>query len=321
MAEDTRRVTNGPSGTNGLWFDLTSWWRVDITCFSNRPDMCVASALSCLSALLLAVACVMLVCRRCRERDKNPGEAAGALYSFLGYSCGTVGAFLSNQLALQILIGGVMAIVEVMHLISILIPMCLTWNTRAEKRLRMMQRRRRQNLMAVSLLLVMGGGSFLTTRNSLQSVDRPLTGRRLLTDFLLDNTEVLGYILGLLSLVIAWTSKFPALLRARRGEKSSTTHLCAGVLCSLAGALYTSAILLYDTQVEFILRATPWLLASTGCAALDLAVVVLFWCRKFNMELGCSSDTENLLSGSSPSQHGARRERKHKHPLSSLCFC
>ncbi|CAB1314101.1 unnamed protein product, partial [Coregonus sp. 'balchen'] len=83
-----------------------------------------------------------------------------------------------------------------------------------------------------------------------------------------DSTEVLGYVLGLLFFVIAWTSKFRAFSRAVR------------VQCSLASALYSSAILLHDTQYEFVLRAMPWLLASTCCAALDLAVVFLSWCRK-----------------------------------------
>ncbi|XP_019904494.2 transmembrane protein 44 isoform X3 [Esox lucius] len=319
MTEDTQRVKNGQSRTNELWFDLTSWWRPDITCFSNAQKMCIASGLSGLSALLLTIACFMLVCRRCRSRDRNSGEAACVLYSFLGNVCSTVGAFLSNQLALQVLMGGVTATVEVIHLISLLIPTCLCGKTRAERRLRMKRRRRRQNLMAVPLLLlvVVGGGSYLTSRNSLQPIDRPLTGRRLFTDLLLDSTEVLGYILGLLSLVIAWTSRFPALLRAHRGEMSSASHLSTGVLCFLAWALYTSAILLYNTQYEFVLRATPWLLASTGCAALDLAIVVLFWCRKVTVDQelgGGSPDTESLLrSSSTAAQHNPRGEKK-KHP-------
>uniref|UniRef100_A0AAY5L4D7 Transmembrane protein 44 n=1 Tax=Esox lucius TaxID=8010 RepID=A0AAY5L4D7_ESOLU len=262
MTEDTQRVKNGQSRTNELWFDLTSWWRPDITCFSNAQKMCIASGLSGLSAILnLAL---------------NSGEAACVLYSFLGNVCSTVGAFLSNQLALQVTIHLSLDYKQIEFLPERKQSIWFPWVSLrlSERRLRMKRRRRRQNLMAVPLLLlvVVGGGSYLTSRNSLQPIDRPLTGRRLFTDLLLDSTEVLGYILGLLSLVIAWTSRFPALLRAHRGEMSSASHLSTGVLCFLAWALYTSAILLYNTQYEFVLRATPWLLASTGCAALDLAV-------------------------------------------------
>ncbi|XP_041694462.2 transmembrane protein 44 isoform X1 [Coregonus clupeaformis] len=322
MGVAAQSVTNGQSRAENLSFDLTSWWRPDIisTCFSNRQNVCISTGLSCLSVLLLIISCFMLVCLRCRVRGRDSGkEAACALYSFFGNLCSTVGAFLSNQLALQVIMGGFMAAVEVINFISIIFPICLCWNTRAEKRLRMMKRRRRQNFMAVSLLLMVGGWSYLTSRTSHGLVDRPLTGRRLLlTDLLHDRTEVLGYILGLLSFVIAWTSKFPALSRARRGERSRA-HVSSGLLCSLAGALYTSAILLYDTQYEFVLRAMPWLLASTCCAAMDLAIVVLSWCRKGTTEQQPgrgSPDTESLLGGSSPpTQHNPSGKPPKKHSL------
>ncbi|KAM9479848.1 transmembrane protein 44 [Salvelinus alpinus] len=321
MGVEAQSVTNGQSRSESLSFDFTSWWRHDIisTCFSNRHNVCISTGLVCLSVLLLIISCFMLVCLRCRGRDRNSGKEAGCvLYCFFGNLCSTVGAVLSNQLSIQVIMGGFMAAVEVIHFISIF-PIFLCWNTRAEKRLRMMKRRRRQNFMAVSLLLVVGGGSYLTSRTSHGLVDRPLTGRRLLlTDLLHDRMEVLGYILGLLSFVIAWTSKFPDLSRAHRG-KSSRAHVSSGLLCSLAGALYTSAILLYDTQYEFVLRAMPWLLASTCCAALDLAIVVLSWCRKGTPEQqpgGGSPDTESLLGGSSPpTQHNPSWKTKQKHPL------
>lgn len=49
-------------------------------------------------------------------------------------------------------------------------------------------------------------------------------------------------------------------------------HVFSGVLCSLAGALYSAAILFYDTQFRFLLTVMPWLLSAICCVALDLLV-------------------------------------------------
>ncbi|KAL1023271.1 hypothetical protein UPYG_G00038530 [Umbra pygmaea] len=325
MAEGTQIVTNGQSRTNNLSFDFTSWWRPDITnCFTTRQKVCVANGLSYLSALLLTIACLMLLFRRCRVRDRKSGEeAACALYTFLGNVCSTVGAVLSNQLSLQVFMSGFMAAVDAIHLISILLTVWLCWNTRAERIRRTIRQRRRQNLMAVSLLLLIaGGGSYLASSNHLRPVDRPLPGRRLLADLLDDSTEVLGYVLGLLSFVIAWTSKFPTLFSARRTEMSLTTSLFSRLLNSLAGVLYTFAILLHNAQYVFVLKAMPWLLTSVCSAALDLTIVALFWWKKAAIEQetgGRSPDTECLLGCSSPpSHHRPRWERKNKHTMAEM---
>lgn len=135
------------------------------------------------------------------------------------------------------------------------------------------------------------------------------------------NTEILGYILGLLSFVIACSSRFPALCRACRGQ-TTQTHVFSGLCCSLAGVLYTAAILLYDTHFGFLMRVMPWLLSSISCVALDLLIVVTHCCKRRTRQQSVrfSSDTEKLLGGSglhTEDNAVMRRHRKQNVPSST----
>ncbi|CAL8253108.1 unnamed protein product [Merluccius merluccius] len=85
--------------------------------------------------------------------------------------------------------------------------------------------------------------------------------------------EALGYTLGLISFTIACTSRFPAINHACRREKMTWAAGVSAVLCSLAGLLYTSALLLSDPRVPgLLLKAAPWLLSALCSATLDLLV-------------------------------------------------
>uniref|UniRef100_A0A3Q4I807 Transmembrane protein 44 n=1 Tax=Neolamprologus brichardi TaxID=32507 RepID=A0A3Q4I807_NEOBR len=237
------------------------------TCLSRDADtLCVPVGLTFLSALLLLLSCLLFVYQRCKIRGENPGETAVFFYCFIGNLCSTTGAILSRQLHIQILMGAFAAAVDFVNCMLWCFPVFLCWNSKAEKRLRMMKRRRRQHLLAVCVLMVVAGG-FLKSRVSHTSALQPVKGRMLLHD----NTEIVGYLLGLLSFVIACTSRIPKLSRCN-GHKVTHTAIFSGLLCSLAGALYTAAILLCGTQFRFLMRAMPWLLSSAGCVTLDLLV-------------------------------------------------
>ncbi|XP_070765017.1 transmembrane protein 44 [Enoplosus armatus] len=283
------------------------------TCFSQDADkLCVPVGLSCLSALLLLLSCFLLVYQRCRFRRVNPAQTITFIYSLLGNMCSTVGAILSRQLHIQILMGAFAAAVDAVLCISCCLPVLLCWDSKAERRLRMKRGRRRQHLLAVCVLMVVAGG-FLKSRVTHRPADRPLSGRRLLHVTLQDNTEILGYTLGLLSFVIACTSRFPALCRAYRGQMLTRAHMFSGLLCSLAGALYSAAIFLYDTQFGFLLRVMPWLLSAICCVTLDLLILVIHWCKR-GTRRQCTSfspDTESLLGGSRvPTRDIMKRQRK-----------
>ncbi|KAM4629831.1 transmembrane protein 44 [Polymixia lowei] len=259
------------ASTNTFISDLSVFCIDSITtCLSlNADKVCVPIGLGALSALLLLLSCCLIMYQRRKVRGESKGQvAACSMYGFLGNLCSIIGAILSQQLAIQILMGAFAAAMDVVNFISIFFPLC--WYSKAERRLRMMRRRRRQYLLAMCVLMVLGGG-YLTSRVSPSATDGPFTGRRLLHALLQDNTHILGYILGLLSFVIACTAKFPAISRAVSGRETvKGARVFSGTLCSLAGILYASAILLCDTRFEYVVKAMPWLLSAMCCAALDL---------------------------------------------------
>ncbi|XP_008285778.1 transmembrane protein 44 [Stegastes partitus] len=296
------------------------------TCFSHDADkLCVPVGLTFLSALLLLLSCLLIVRQRCKHRGENPGESLVLFCCVLGDLCGAVGAILSRQLHIQVLMGAFAAAVDAVNCILCCFQVFLCWNSKAERRLRMVRRRRRQHLLAVCVLMVVAGG-FLKAAQPPAS--GPLRGRRLLHvlpqgstwSLLMDNTEILGYVLGLLSFVIACSSRFPALCRACRGHMMSRAHVFSGLCCSLAGVLYTAAILLYDTHSGFLMRVMPWLLSSISCAALDLLIIVTHCCRRQTRQhsMRFSPDTEKLLgvSGFPTEDNVITRWRKQNIPLS-----
>lgn len=57
-----------------------------------------------------------------------------------------------------------------------------------------------------------------------------------------------------------------------RGEMSNLTHVSSRSFSALAGALYASAILLYDPRLESVVKALPWILSGACCAILDFFV-------------------------------------------------
>lgn len=63
------------------------------------------------------------------------------------------------------------------------------------------------------------------------------------------------------------------------------TAISSGLLCSLAGALYTAAILFCGTQLGFLMRVMPWLLSSTSCVILDF--LVSFYSKRDLSHLNC----------------------------------
>ncbi|XP_074492330.1 transmembrane protein 44 isoform X1 [Sebastes fasciatus] len=279
-------------------------------CFSPDADKrCVPVGLCSLSELLLLLSCFLLVYQRCG--GDNPGGTILLLYSLLGALCSTTGAILSRQLHIQVLMGAFAAAVDAVSLISCCFHVLLCWNSKTERRQRMMRGRRRQHLLAVCVLMVVAGG-FLKSRVTQRPADRLLSRRKLLHATLQDNTEILGYTLGLLSFVIACTSRFPALCRVYRGQMLTWAYMFSGLLCSLAGVLYAAAILLYDTQLGFLLRVMPWLLSAICCVTLDLLILVIHRWKRGTTQLFASfpPDTESLLGEDNDVM---KRQRKQVH--------
>nr|XP_019936324.1 PREDICTED: transmembrane protein 44 isoform X4 [Paralichthys olivaceus] len=292
-------VHTGP-GSNSFFSHLFAFCEDSLsTCFSRESDKpCVLIGLSSLSALTLLLSCLLLMYQRCRCPDENPAEETIILlYCFLGNLCSTVGASLSRQLYIQVLMGAFAAAVDAVNVMFSCFPVLLGLNTKTERRLRVMRRRRRQHLLGVCILMVVAGGFM---KSPVKPADRLLSRRRLLHIHLQDNTEILGYILGLISFVIVCTSRLPHVCRVHRGQMLTQAHVFSGLLCSLAGGLYAAAMLLYDTQIEFLLRVMPWLLTAICGVTLDLLTLILHWCKRGTRQqlIRLSPDTESLLGGS-----------------------
>ncbi|XP_072244783.1 transmembrane protein 44 [Leuresthes tenuis] len=288
---------------------LVSFWEASVTtCFSHHADkLCVPAGLTLISALLLLLSCLLVVYQRGKFPGEYTGETVIVLYCLLGDLCSTVGAILSKQLHIQIFMSAFTAVMDVVNCLMCCLPVFLCWNSTAQRRLRMMKKRRRQHLLAVGVLMVVAGGFLKSRVDDIPPVE-PVRGRRLLRVLLqvsswsplMDNSKILGYTLGLLSLFIACTSRFPALCKVRRGQKLAKAYISSGLLCSLSGTLYTMAILLYDTHFGFLMRVMPWLLSSIGCVTLDLLILVIHWCKRRTTQrsIRLSPDTESLLNGS-----------------------
>lgn len=57
-----------------------------------------------------------------------------------------------------------------------------------------------------------------------------------------------------------------------RGEMSDSSNVSSRGFLALAGAFYASAVLLYDPQLEAVVKALPWILSGACCAVLDVSV-------------------------------------------------
>lgn len=193
-------------------------------------------------------------------------------------------------------------------------PICLCRNSEAEKIKRARRRRRRQNIFGLCVFMMLTGG-FLKVGLSNVEVHRSPIHRRLLQSIIENNSDILGYVLGLLSFVIAYTSKFPAFYRAYT-KRLTKAQVFSGLLCSLAAACYASALLLYDSSSAFIWRAMPWLLSALLCSIMDLLTVLIHLCKSrmaLEGHVAFSPDTESLL-GKSAIAFKEKKNMEKTHP-------
>ncbi|XP_077572365.1 transmembrane protein 44 isoform X3 [Stigmatopora nigra] len=277
---------------------------------------CSSFRLVSLSSLLLLLSSFLLLYKRFNHRGGHPGHIVSSLYCFLGNVCGLTGAVLSRQLHIQVLMGLLSAVLDLVNVIACFIPLCFFKNWQTERRLRTIRRCRRSHLLTVCLLTALSGGFLKSSILHSLTTDKLTLRRRLLSVTLQDNTEILGYIIGLLSFVINLTSKFPTLGRVLKGKELSRVHIFSGLLCSLSGALYAAALIQLDTGVSFLLSVMPWLLCAICGASLDFFIVILYWCHMETRQkpMSFSPEMESLLGDSSKDkvavQHDGKQGKK-----------
>nr|XP_057929683.1 transmembrane protein 44 isoform X2 [Doryrhamphus excisus] len=301
-------------------WSLLAFCSTSTTCFTaNNPtgQNCTSIWLVSFSALLLLLSCMQLTCQRCKHHGGRPAQTVITVYCFLGNICGFTGAVLSKQLHIQVLMGLVSSSVDAVIFFSCCLPLCLCRDLHAERRRRMIRRRRRLHLLAVCLLTTLTG-AFLKSGVLDNPADSLIRGRRLLDVSLQDTTEILGYILGLLSFIITSTSRFPALCGLNKGKMLPGADVFSAALSSLAAALYAAAILHYHTGISFLLGVLPWLLAAVCGASLDFLIVVqhLRNVGTSGHPVGFSPEMESLLVDSSRN-HPVMGTRQHAAPPSA----
>nr|XP_023967126.1 transmembrane protein 44 isoform X7 [Chrysemys picta bellii] len=201
--------------------------------------------------------------------------------------CNTIGALLAKQLAIQVFIGAYMAAVDIIHFLLTLFPVCASDPRPTPAPPGRRKRRRRQvrsSLLALALPLCTGPGWYVLAMAT-SSSPKEFHGaqRRLLGTALQENTEVLGFALGMLAALVAFTVRIPALSGACRGRLSPVTQLWASVSSALASVLYAAAIVTHDQRPAYFVRAMPWLLLALGSAALDVAIACLSCLMKSQM--------------------------------------
>ncbi|XP_041125555.1 transmembrane protein 44-like isoform X2 [Polyodon spathula] len=302
---------SGLNQTDGLDVSqiISLWHKEYLTkCFANER-VCMSFCLWVISAFLWIIAHTMLICLQCQKKPVHSSSSAFiTVYSFLGNMCNALGALLAKQLTVQVFTGAYLTAVDILYFILIFFPVC-KWDTSSSggSRKKLKKGRRKRNVFAVTLPLAVGSGYYIS-KTTFQS--KPFeqvfhgTGRRLLTTFLQDNTEILGYALGLVAFITCWTSKFSHISRAYKVRMFSAVLIWSQVFSILASVLYAAAILFHDKQLKYILKALPWLLNSLGCATLDTAILLLLCCAKSSasqqkdLERSRGADTQALLAQS-----------------------
>ncbi|XP_043926604.1 transmembrane protein 44 [Protopterus annectens] len=225
--------------------------------------------------------------------------------------CNTVGALLSKQLTIQVFTGALMAAMDLLQFLLILYPMGALRSNFKSKSSSLLKKRKtkpRTSTFAVLFPLIAGTGYFYWASAALHSSAEFRGPRRqLLGNFLQNNTEIIGYALGIAAIIICWTSRIPLVSRAYKGRMFPGIMLWSHAFSVLASVLYAAAIVGHDKQLDFIIQTMPWLLLFLGSAALDTAILLLSCLMKckFTQQLGLTavvttSDMEVLLQQVEP---------------------
>ncbi|XP_072428638.1 transmembrane protein 44 isoform X2 [Chiloscyllium punctatum] len=305
--DNNQNQLEGITEAEGILADSSSLWNWNywINCFVQEK-VCISFALWVLSMLFWAIAHIILFYWRCKWRKWKEVSLSCNIYTFLGDICNMFGALLAKQLSIQVFTAAYVAAVDILQFILILFPVCGSRSRSKTGRPRQRNKRRTSAMFMACLPFAMGT-SYYFWASPVPQMDIRGPRRRLLTTLLQDNTEIIGYALGVIAVFIAWTSKFPLILKASRGKIDCILEKWALILSILGGLLYAAATLAHEKTPEFILQALPWLLIFLGGAAIDLSILFLSCLLKhkttrqqWGLEVVLESDTLSLLE--SPEQ-------------------
>uniref|UniRef100_A0A8C5MS66 Transmembrane protein 44 n=1 Tax=Leptobrachium leishanense TaxID=445787 RepID=A0A8C5MS66_9ANUR len=253
-------------------------WNVDdlYSCFADEK-VCVSFGLWLLSCLFWFTSMFLHFYLRSKRKAAYNESVFWHIYSFLGSMCNTTGAILSKQLTIQVITGSYMAIADVIHFILTLFPVC---NSKHRSRSGQKNSRKRKKqkaiLSALSISLFFGLGWFTFTPSGSSYSEAPHANqRRLLGTVLQESTDIVGFSLGIIAVVVSWTVRVPIITKVRKGMVFSVMQIWAVFFSALASFMYATAIMSHDRHPEYFIKAIPWFLISLGAAAMDVALTIL----------------------------------------------
>ncbi|XP_073531151.1 transmembrane protein 44 isoform X1 [Phyllobates terribilis] len=250
-------------------------WNLDylITCFAE-DKICVSFGLWLLSCLFWFTSFSLHFYLRCKRKSSYEESVFWNIYGFFGSMCNTIGALLSKQLTIQIITGAYMALSDVIDFMLTLFPAC---NSSFRVRMRNSRRKHKPLFSALSIsILISLGYRYSLVENDLPSFDLShAPRRRLLGTMLQENTDVVGFTLGIVAVLVSWTMKVPTITRVCKGQMFPVIRVWAVMFSALASLMYAAAIMSHDRRPEYFVKAIPWFLISMGAAALDIALMFL----------------------------------------------
>ncbi|OCT80711.1 transmembrane protein 44 isoform X2 [Xenopus laevis] len=270
-----RRNGTGDSavGRAGVWS-----WDYLITCFAQEK-VCVSFVLWLLSCLFWLTSCSIQFNLRCTRKSSHEATVFWNIYRFFGSMCNTIGALLSQQLAIQVITGFYMAIADVVHFLLTLYPAC-TYKDRPRSSCRS-RTRKKSILSALSVTLFAVVGCNLLNAHNYVSYDVSyVPQRRLLESALQERTDIVGFTLGIIAVIVTWTARVPLITKVCKGKVFPVLHIWAILFSSLASVMYAVSVMSHDRRPEYFIRAIPWFLISLGAAALDVALMFLYCLMK-----------------------------------------
>ncbi|KAM4771109.1 transmembrane protein 44 [Rhinophrynus dorsalis] len=273
-------VTLEDTKNSGLWS-----WDYLIGCFAQEK-ICVSFGLWILSCLFWLTSCSIQMYLRCKRKSSREESVFWDIYSFFGSMCNTVGALLSKQLTIQVITGCYMALADIINFIFTLFPVCSSrYRRRSGQKNSRRRMKHRDILSALSISLFVGFGYSLNTHGYLSTEVPHTPQRRLLGTALQERTDVVGFTLGIIAVIVSWTARVPAITKVCRGTVFPVLQIWAVLFSALASLLYAAAIMSHDRHPEYFFRAIPWFLISMGAAALDVALMFLSCIMKHRLLL------------------------------------
>ncbi|KAG8445119.1 hypothetical protein GDO86_010042 [Hymenochirus boettgeri] len=260
---------NGAMNVTAEGLGRPGLWGLDylLTCFAQEK-ICVSFGLWLLSSLFWLMSCSIQFYVRCTRKSKHEVSVFWDIYGFIGSLCNTVGALLSNQLTIQVITGCYMAFADVGNFLLTLFPVC---NAKHRPR-----SPRKSIMFAVSITALMGIGSHSLLPHTFHTHKMPhAPQRRLLESALQERIDVVGFSLGIIAVIVSWTTRVPLITKVCRGNGFTVMQIWSIFFSVLASIMYVAAIMSHDRRPEYFIRAVPWFLISLGSASLDVALMLL----------------------------------------------